>query len=246
VHKTEENPIQNIITLCTVLLFLEYWSPEKPDFWIFVKCEQRSTKVQKFDLVSMVTIDLPLLLNSLFSYISDLGTLKLQNWSPHFQNEKILNMIPHSRISSEITMSKEAFQKFQPWTKHIQTTTFHSINTDVCIIFNSVWGRIISKMTKIYAGRSGVQILAGATELSHLQNIQTSSSSHPASNYSFDSGSKLAWADNLTTHIRLQPSFKISRAIPTINLSPSMEHSGTLFNPNHLPMYICVKKSHPF
>jgi hypothetical protein len=37
-------------------------------------------------------------------------------------------------------------------------------------------------MTKIYAARSGVQILAEARELSLLQNIQTISSTHPASN----------------------------------------------------------------
>jgi hypothetical protein len=37
-------------------------------------------------------------------------------------------------------------------------------------------------MTTIYTEISGVQILAGTTELSLLQNIQTSSSAHPASN----------------------------------------------------------------
>jgi hypothetical protein len=59
---------------------------------------------------------------------------------------------------------------------------FHFINTDFCIIFKSVSGSsIVSKMTKIYAGRSGVQILAGAIELSIVQNIQISSSTHSAS-----------------------------------------------------------------
>jgi hypothetical protein len=37
-------------------------------------------------------------------------------------------------------------------------------------------------MTRIYTGRSEVQILADATELSLLQNIQTNSNTHPASN----------------------------------------------------------------
>ena len=36
-------------------------------------------------------------------------------------------------------------------------------------------------MTRIYAGRSGVQISAGAIELSILQKIQTTSSAHPVS-----------------------------------------------------------------
>ena len=102
-------------------------------------------------------------------------------------------------------------------------------------------------MTRIYAGRSGVQILAGAIELSLLQNIQTSSSTHPASNSSFFSGSKMASADSLTTHICLEPSLKISGAIPPLNLSPSMAHIGTLlFYPNLLSMYISLKRSHPF
>jgi len=70
----------------------------------------------------------------------------------------------------------------------------HFINTDFRIIFRSVWGSIISKMTRIYAGRSAVQILAGSIELSLLQNIQTSSSAHTASNSSFFYGSKVASA----------------------------------------------------
>jgi len=37
-------------------------------------------------------------------------------------------------------------------------------------------------MTTIKAGRSGVHIFTEATELSFLQNIQTSYSIHPASN----------------------------------------------------------------
>jgi hypothetical protein len=37
-------------------------------------------------------------------------------------------------------------------------------------------------MTRIHNGRYGIQILAEARELSLLQNIQTISSAHPASN----------------------------------------------------------------
>ena len=72
-----------------------------------------------------------------------------------------------------------------------------------CNIFKSVRG---STVTRIYDGRSVVQILAGAKDLSFLQNIQTSSSTHPASNSSFISGSKFATADSQTTSICLQPS----------------------------------------
>jgi len=72
-----------------------------------------------------------------------------------------------------------------------------------------------------------VQILAQATELPPLLNIQTSSSTHSASNSSFFSGSKFASAGSLTIHICLEPSLKISGALPAIKLSPSMAHIGT-------------------
>ena len=82
-----------------------------------------------------------------------------------------------------------------------------------------------------------------ARELSLLQNITTSSISRD-SNYTFFSFIKLRRAESLTTHIRLEPVLKISGAIPLLNLSPCMAHSGTiLFYPYHLPMYISVKKS---
>jgi len=96
-------------------------------------------------------------------------------------------------------------------------------------------------MTRIYAGRSAVQILAGAIELSIFQNIQTSSSTQPASKSmksSFFSGSKVASADSRTTHICLEPSLQISGAISPLNLSPSMAHSvTTLFT---LTSYLCT------
>ena len=100
-------------------------------------------------------------------------------------------------------------------------------------------------MTWIYAGRSAVQILAGAIELSLLQNIQTSSSTHPTSNSGFFFGSKMASADSLTTHICLQPCLKISGAIPPLKLSASMAHIWTnLFYLNLVPMYISLNRSH--
>jgi len=101
-------------------------------------------------------------------------------------------------------------------------------------------------MTRIYAERSGFQILAGAIEQFILQNIQTSSSTHSASKCSFFSGSKVASSDSQTTHICLEPSLKISGSKTPLNLSPSMAHSGTtLFYLNFLPMYISLKRSHP-
>jgi hypothetical protein len=54
-------------------------------------------------------------------------------------------------------------------------------------------------------------------------------------------------ADSLNTHIHLKPSLKISGAIPPLNLPPSMAHIGTSsFYPNHLPLYISLKRSHSF
>jgi hypothetical protein len=60
--------------------------------------------------------------------------------------------------------------------------SFHLIKMDPFIIFKSVRGSTVSTVTRIYDGRSGVQILEGARELSLLQNIQISSSTHPVSN----------------------------------------------------------------
>jgi len=57
----------------------------------------------------------------------------------------------------------------------------HFINKHFSIIFKSVWSNKFST-TRIGTGRSGVQILAEARKPSILQNIQTISSTHPASN----------------------------------------------------------------
>jgi len=84
----------------------------------------------------------------------------------------------------------------------------------------------VRTMTWIRAGRSGVQILVRAREQFPLQNIQIRSSTHSGSNFTF-SGSKVASADSLTTHIRLESSLKIRGVIPPLYLSPSMAHSGT-------------------
>jgi hypothetical protein len=51
---------------------------------------------------------------------------------------------------------------------------------DLCISFKSLRGSMVSTITRIYAGRSGVQILDGARKLSFIQNIQPSY--QPASN----------------------------------------------------------------
>jgi len=101
------------------------------------------------------------------------------------------------------------------------------INTDFCIFFKPLWGSIFSTMIRIYTGRSEVQISAGTRELSLLQNIQISSSDHPASNSSFFSANKVTRTDSLTSHIHLQASLKISGAIPSLNLPASMAHIGT-------------------
>jgi len=103
--------------------------------------------------------------------------------------------------------------------------------------------------TRIYAGRSGVQISAGAIELSFLQKTRLPPvPTLPPNQWNPEliSGSNVASADSLTTHIWLEPSLKISGAIPPRNLSPSTAHSGTSFYSNHLPLYISLNRSHPF
>ena len=119
---------------------------------------------------------------------------------------------------------------------------------DFCIIFKSIWGTIVT-MSRIYTGRSGVQILAEARELSLLQNIQTTSSHHPASNSTkttaFFLAVKVARTHSLTTIICLEPSLQISGAIPPRNLSASLTQSGTtLFYLYLLTVYIHVSRHH--
>jgi hypothetical protein len=52
------------------------------------------------------------------------------------------------------------------------------IDMDFCIILKSVRGSKFSTMTRTYAGRFGVQILARARLLPLLQNIHTSFNAH--------------------------------------------------------------------
>jgi hypothetical protein len=106
----------------------------------------------------------------------------------------MLDMIHYKKFPftdfKEISMFREAFHKFLPWIKHNLLSQF--INTDFCITFISVRSSTVSTITRIYAGRSGVQILDAATELSFLQNIQAISCAHPASNPMNTKGISLA------------------------------------------------------
>ena len=58
----------------------------------------------------------------------------------------------------------------------------------------------------------------------HPDQLQCPPSLQLTENQNFFSGSKVASADNLTTHIHLEPSLKISGAIPPLNLPPSKAH----------------------
>ena len=59
---------------------------------------------------------------------------------------------------------------------------YQFINMDFYITSKSVRGSTISTITRIYAGRSGVQILVEEKEQSFPKNIQPSSITHRASN----------------------------------------------------------------
>ena len=66
-------------------------------------------------------------------------------------------------------------------THSIKTSHLILLTWNLCYLQISM-GQHSSKVTRIYTRRSGVQNLADATKLSIIQNIQTSSSTHPASN----------------------------------------------------------------
>ena len=75
----------------------------------------------------------------------------------------------------EITKFREAFQEYPSWNKYIQSQPpLCFFNMDFRITLKSVRGNMVSTITRIYDGKSGVQILDGARELSFLQNIQAS------------------------------------------------------------------------
>jgi hypothetical protein len=99
---------------------------------------------------------------------------------------------------------------------------------DFWIISKSVQCSTGSKMTGIYTGRSEVQILAAAKELSLLQNIQTSSQ-HPPSlqlneNQNPFSGREMTTTHSLNIRICLEQSLEISGSVPPLNLSVCMTY----------------------
>jgi hypothetical protein len=85
----------------------------------------------------------------------------------------------HGQLPSSEKPTRYSYQKSNTSTPNQQ---YHYINMHFCIIFKSVCGSTVSTITTIYTEIFGVQILAGATDLSLLQNIYTISSTHPASN----------------------------------------------------------------
>ena len=115
-----------------------------------------------------------------------------------------------------------------------------------CIIFKSVWESNVSTLTRIYTGRSW-QEQGNISSPKYPDQLQRPPSLQLNENQSFFSGSKVARADSLTTHIHLERRLKISAATPPLNLCASMAPSGAnLFYLNLIPMYISLKRSHSF
>jgi hypothetical protein len=134
-----------------------------------------------------------------------------------------LQGIPVYRTSREITMFREPFQEFLSQSNRPNPNLPpHFINTNFCIISKSVRSNTVSTLARIYPGRSVFQILEGARELSLLKIIQSTSSTHPASNPMKTRASSLEviWALGLITHIHIVPSLKFGGAIsPLIHSS---------------------------
>ena len=126
----------------------------------------------------------------------------------------------------------------------------HIININFCIIFKLVQGSIVSSdldttwniwSSNLVRNKRTIHSPKHPDQLQHPPSLQINK------NQMFFSGSKLASADSLTTHIYLKPRLKISGAIPPLNLSASMARIVTTsFYPNLLPMYITLNRSHPF
>jgi len=101
-------------------------------FWIFVKCEQHSTKIHKLNsgsiaiTLSAIGSKFPV---SAISVTCDSLSFKtghlISTMKKDIRHDK-LQEIPFYRTSKEITMSTEAFQKFLSSNKHIQSKTPNS------------------------------------------------------------------------------------------------------------------------
>ena len=171
----------------TVQMFPEYRLPQKPQ--LLKICQMWTTLKTKKDInltqVLWLLLDLPLVLDSLSLLHQRLVRSKVSKPVASFPPRQdirhdSLQEIPFYSTSMEITMFKEASQELMSWSNTSNPNLpSYFITMDICITIKPVCG---STMTRIYIGISGVQILAASTELSLLQNIQTSSSAHPASN----------------------------------------------------------------
>jgi hypothetical protein len=96
-------------------------------------------------------------------------------------------------------------------------------------------------MNRIYVGISRVEILAAARELSPLQNIQTTSSTHSPSNSSYFCGSKVARAYSLTNHMS-RAKFKNQWSYTSTQFA--LFHGIVGLYLKHILMYISRKTSH--
>ena len=116
------------------------------------------------------------LLKLFLSYISDMWQLKLWNQSFHFHNEKLLDMIHYKKFDftdfKKSPCSEKPFKKYCHESNTSSTNLpYQFINMDFYFTSKSVRGSTICTITRIYAGRSGVQILVREKELSFLENI---------------------------------------------------------------------------
>ena len=91
---------------------------------------------------------------------------------------------------------------------------------------------MVSTITGIYAGRSGGSNNGRSKRTifspKHPGQLQQPTSLQLNKNQSLSCGHKVAWTDSLPIHICPQPSLSISGAIPPLNLSAPMAHTGTL------------------
>jgi len=133
----------------------------------------------------------------------------------------------------EITMFREAFQEWLTWINHkpnqtsnliLLTQTFALSSNQYRVAYSVQLGYTLEDL-KSNLGRSKTTI----SSLKHPDHLQCPPSLQLNENHSFFSGSKVAKADSLTTHICLEPSLQISGAMPPLNLCDSMTHLGQLY-----------------
>jgi len=114
--------------------------------------------------------------------------------------------------------------------------TFVNILHLFCIFnfcFSVSWGSVVGTVARLWAGVFTTQILVKTTNISHCQNVPTSSKAHQGSiarSARVPSQAKRGWGTTLTTHLHLELRLRIGASTHLLPLYAFMACMGQLFS----------------